>query len=214
MTKLDPIRCLLVAALCVPLFAHALDEAPLTMIYEATAPAAPNIPNQQPVRTAAAPRFAPNCRTPVRAIDDLRSNKLSVGGLVLILEANPAAVPLGAVSVRSGDGQQWLKGALSSLRAPGTAQQRASAPAQGVDVGLRLAHTWTAGMNMHSHVVLQASYPGEGGTVVVRRYHGFATKLNGWGANSEFMTTLNMGMQDALQQFANDLQRACRGEAV
>lgn len=204
---------LLLAALCAPLAARALDETPLNMVYEATAPTQPNIPNA-PRQSAASllPRLD-GCRVAVRKLEDLRPSKESAGAMMLMMEAAPAAVPMMAASVRTGDGTGWLQGAVGSLRTAGLPAPP-QPPEEGVDVALRLAQAWTGGMNIHSHVVLQASYPAAGGQRVVKRYHGFASKLNGWAANSEFMTTLNMGMQDALQRFASDLQRACKGEAL
>jgi hypothetical protein len=200
------------SALCAPLLAHALDETPLSMVYEATQQPRPTIPNApQPPATPLLPRLD-GCKLAVRNVEDVRPSKDSAGGLILMMEGPPWAVPMGAASVRTGDGKTWLKGAVGSLGSAGLSVPPAP-PQEGVDVALRLAHTWTGGMNIHSHVVLQASFPAEGSRTV-RRYHGFASKLNGWNANSEFMTTLNMGMQDALQRFAQDLQRACKGETL
>jgi hypothetical protein len=200
----------LLAVLCSPFAARALDDTPLSMAFEVKVPNQPTIPNATPQQPASVFPGLDGCRVAVGNLDDLRPSKESLGGMVLMLEASPEAVPLGAASVRSGDGTSWLKGAVDALRAVGLSG-RANPSDEGVDLALRIAHTWTGGMNIHSHVVLQASYPQPSGRVL-RRYHGFGTKLNGWSANSEFMETLNLGMQDALQAFARDLQRACKGE--
>lgn len=207
------IRKFLLAGLWVPLAALAIDETPLSMVYEATPPIQPNIPNVLSQPAGALLPGLENCRLALRNVEDLRPNKETTGGMTIVADNFPASVPLNAWSLRSGDGTAWLKGAVGSLRTAGL-PPREPTPADGVDVALRLSQAWTSGLNIHSHVVLQASYPAEGGARAVRRYHGFATKLNGFGANAEFMTTLNMGMQDALQRFAQDLQRACKGESL
>jgi hypothetical protein len=201
----------LFAVLLLPLSARALDETPLSMVFEApTATPAPN--TQQAPAPSALPRLA-DCRLALRTLQDVRPYKESAGAAIFMLEGHPGAVPLRVTSLRSGDGTAWLQGAAAWLNTTGLPQP-ARAPDEGVDLGLRHAQAWTGGMNIHAHVALQANYPGTGADRPVRRYHGFATKLNGWGANSEFMTTLNMAMQDALVQFAQDMQRACRGEAL
>lgn len=203
----------LCAALLLPLSAHALDETPLSMVFEAPAPTVVPGPNAQRIAAAdALPRIT-DCRLALRTLQDLRPHKESAGAVIFMLEGQPAAVPLRVTSLRSGDGMAWLQGAAASLKTAGLAQS-ARASDEGVDLALRHAQAWTGGMNIHAHVVLQASYPVPGADRRLLRYHGFATKLNGIGANSEFMTTLNMAMQDALVQFAKDMQRACRGEAI
>lgn len=203
----------LFAALLLPLSARAVDETPLSMVFEAPVttaapnPSAPRAPVPSPY-----PRLA-DCRLALGTLQDIRPSKETVGAAIFMFEGLPGAVPLRVTSLRSGDGTAWLKGAAASLGSAGLAVP-ARTPDKGVDLGLRHAQAWTSGMNLHAHVVLQASYPGASSERTVRRYHGFSTKLNGWGANSEFMTTLNMAMQDALVQFAQDMQRACRGETL
>jgi hypothetical protein len=202
----------LFAAMLLPLSARALDETPLSMVFEApTATRAPT-PNTQKELSSALPRLT-DCQLALRTLQDVRPHKESAGAAIFMLEGQPGAVPLRVTSLRSGDGTAWLQGAAASLKTAGLPQP-VRAPDEGVDLGLRHAQAWTGGMNIHAHVVLQATYPRTGADHPIRRYHGFATKLNGWGANSEFMTTLNMAMQDALVQFAQDMQRACRGEAL
>ena len=77
----------------------------------------------------------------------------------------------------------------------------------GIDVALRLAHAWSAGMNLSSHVVLEARLPAGG--AAPRRYHGFGMKVNGINADGEYMTVLNVAMHDALKKLAADLRSAC-----
>lgn len=194
---------------CLPAFAWAQmqfgDPRELTMAYEEDAK-----PGQRPVHSgpqAAVPTLPRlTCKPSVGKIEDLRRNKETAGAWLFMFEASPGAVPLGGASLVSGDGGKWLKGGLESLRPAGLVVLGAPA-ADAVDVSLRLAHGWTAGMNIHSHVVLQADFPRAG----PRRYHGFASKLNFAGGAGEFMTTLNMGMGDALRQMMVDMQRVCEG---
>lgn len=212
-SKLAPLALSPAFLLLMPLSSHALDETPLSMVYEVTQPRRPSNPGslEPPPAVSLLPRLD-ECRLALRGIDDVRPNKESAGAMILMMDGPVWAVPLLAASVRTGDGRSWLKGGVNWLATAGLATQSA-APQEGVDVALRLAQTWTGGMNIHSHVVLQVSYP-QSGDRKVRRYHGFASKLNGFASNSEFMTTLNMGLQDALQQFAKDLERACKGETL
>lgn len=205
-----PIRTLLAACLlALSPFAHGFSqEDPLSMIYELVVRPQPTIPNVEQSAPAPMPRLE-GCRLPIRNIEDVRPNKQTVGALIL----ETAGVPHFMGSLTSGDGTRWLKGAVESLRPPGPQLPPAGASdGEGVDVGLRLAHAWLGGVNIHSHVVLQAKFRAESGQI--RRYHGFASKVNGIGANAEFMTTLNMAMEDALRRWAADLQKACRGEAL
>jgi hypothetical protein len=203
----------LAALVCAAPGVHALDDTPLSMVYEPPATTTAPTPNTQKQAPVSPLSRLDGCRLAVRNLEDLRPSKESAGAMIVMLEGQAQAVPMFARSVHSGDGTKWLKGAVGSLRRVGL-QVPTRPPAEGVDVALRLAQSWTGGMNMHAHVVLQASYPGEGGERTVRRYHGFATKVNGWSANDEFMATLNMAMQDALVKFAGDLQHACKGEAL
>jgi hypothetical protein len=183
-----------------PAAAIALTETePLSMVYEAPA----------------APRALSNCRMHVRGVEDLRRNRETLGAAVHV---NPAqgGVPLAGASLLSGDGLKWTRGAVQSLGTAGIQISDGLPPAGelAIDVGLRLAHAWMSGLNMHSHVVLQAAIALPGGEQLHKRYHGFATKLNWNNGNSEYMTTLNMAMSDALQAYAADLHNACSGKPV
>jgi len=205
-------RALVLVVLCLPLAGWAQmafhDRKILSMTYEEEASSTQRGPNDPP--TAVAPPSLGGCRLPVRKMEDIRSNKTSAGAWVFAL-ATPSGVPLtGSSLTTGGDGQAWLASAIASLRPMGLMLQAGAA--EGVDVQLRLAHAWSGGMNLHSHVVLQAVYPTPSG-LQTRRYHGMATKLNWVNGAGEFMTTLNMGMTDALSAFAADLQRMCKGEA-
>lgn len=210
MQKLQTIRTALAVVLAAPLLAHALDSTPLSMKFEPPAPPRSSNGYVTPVEAPALPRFD-GCRITVRNVDDVRPNKATVGAAILILEQLPFSVPMAATSVRSGDGRAWLQGAVDTLKDRGLPLAK-GAP-EGVDVALRMAQTWNGGMNLMSHVVLQASFP-QAGHTEVRRYHGFGTRINGFNGNVEYMNTLNDGMQDALEHLTEDLRRACKGEPV
>jgi len=193
---------------------HALalsDTEPLTMVYEAPAPARalPNAPEEpSAVRT---PRVE-GCNVSLAHVADTRLNKETLGGSVFIMEGIVTSVPIFGASVLGGDGMQWLRGALQTLPSFGV-RIDGSVAARALDVRLRLAHAWNAGMNLNSHVVLEAKLPQADGTQV-KRYHGFGIKLNWANANREFMETLNLGMHDAVKGLADDLQAVCAGRAV
>jgi hypothetical protein len=194
-----------------PHAAHALtDTEALSMVYEHPAPSSSGRPASQ----GAPAQYPRGCRIHVRKVEDLRRNTETVGGPIFMMPG-PAGVPVNGASLLSGDGLKWTTGALPSLKASGV-QTEATAAAAGersVEVALRLAQAWTSGLNMHSYVMLQATVPTRDGEVL-KRYHGFGTKLNFANGNAEYMATLNLGMADALKAYAADLRSACEGKLV
>src|SRR6188768_2538164 len=93
MSRLAPALPLL-AALCLPLAARALDETPLSMVHEPAVPTTAPTPNtQKQAPVSSLPRLD-GCRLPVRTLADLRPNKKSAGAMILMIEGQPAAVPV------------------------------------------------------------------------------------------------------------------------
>lgn len=193
----------LAAIACPPSASAYSEDEPLNMVFvddavstdrsrEGTAPALANT----------WPSFQ-GCNAGLGRVHDVRPNKSTVGGWFLVL----GYTPLAAGSLVSGDGQKWLQGALGSLEMSGFKAASPGTPA--IDVGLRLAQTWTSAMNLQAHVALSVKYPNAQGEPVTRRYHGFGTRVNGMNANSEYMSTLNLAMLDALKGFTADLQNFC-----
>lgn len=207
------VQALLVLACGLPLAAHALtDTEPLSMVFEDQAPNSFGRPAVQ-AAPAAAP-YSGDCRLYVRKVEDLRLNTETVGGAIYIFPG-ASGVPLGGASLLSGDGMKWTTSALPSLKVSGVQTQSSAAAAgdRSAEVALRLAQAWTSGLNMHSHVMLQATVPTPAGDVK-KRYHGFGTKMNFANGNAEYMATLNLGMAEALKAYAADLRSACEGKPV
>ena len=192
------------------------DTEPLTMVYE-EAPAPAARPNGPPPQQRIA--MVQACTMYLPKIADARTNPSYAGNSTFIL-ASMGASPLFVQSAKSGDGVAWTRGALTSSfksygfrvaeGAPATAEEPRKVAA---NVSLRLAHAWSAGLNLVSHVVLNVSYATPGGEIT-RQYHGMGTRINWNGGNGEYMAVLNLGMDEALRTFATDAALLCDGKAI
>jgi hypothetical protein len=200
-----------------PTFAFALsDDEPLSMTYEdAPEPAARPGPT---AALAVAPTLRQSCTLRIGKVDEQRSNPANVGHTAFMLQgAN--STPLGMASLKGGDGLAWTRAALRSLGKQGfqvvdAAQGAAPGPRDlSADAGLRLAHTWSAGLNLVSHVVVNLTYHTAGGDVS-RQYHGTASKTNWANGNGEFMSTLNLAMNQIVRNIAADAATLCDGKAL
>ena len=204
-------------ALCaMPGFAWAVTESePLDMVYQ-QAPEQEQRPNGPPVETLRAPQ---GCKLYLPAIEDARNNQVYAGNLTLMmptLHATPRAVE----SLRRGDAGMWTRDALLSTKRYGFQPiVGASAAATGARqvsavVALRLAHAWSAGLNLVSHVVLKVNYRLPGGEMATRLYHGMGTRTNWASGNGEFMSVLNLGMEEAVRSMATDAAALCEGKPL
>lgn len=202
------------AAFCaMPGLSHAVTESePLPMVFE-PAPEPAERPNSVPAPSL---RLARSCTLYLPAIEDARSNKANAGTLT-VMQPTMRATPRSMQSLRSGDATAWTRGALQSLSRYGF-QTVAGAPPAGAaarqataDVALRLAHAWSVGLNLVSHVVLKVSYRLPGGETVARQYHGMGTRTNWASANGEFMSVLNLGLEEAVRGMASDAAVLCDG---
>lgn len=154
-----------------------------------------------------------DCVLAVTQIDDLRKNRDTVGGSTFRIEAFPNNAPLAVRSLRSGDGVKWMRSAMESMKRYGFAVQhpQVADPVPGVlpvDISLKIAHAWTAGFTLNSHVAIEATFQTQGGKSA-RRYHGFGTKTNWWNANGEYMETLNLAMSEILDSLVRDASASC-----
>lgn len=202
------------AALCtMPTFSHAVTESePLSMVFE-PAPEPAERPNSVPVASL---RLARGCTLYLPSIEDARSNKANAGNLTVMLPT-VHATPRSVQSLRSGDATGWTRGALQSTSrygfqtVLGTPPARAGARQVTADVALRLAHAWSVDLNLVSHVVLKVNYRLPGGETVLRQYHGMGTRTNWASANGEFMSVLNLGLEEAVRGMASDAAALCDG---
>jgi hypothetical protein len=212
----------LAALLAMPGLAHALTETePLDMVF-VPAPQPTERPNGEPV---AARQFARGCTLNLPKIEDARSNKANAGNLTLMMPT-VHATPRSVQSLRSGDGLAWTRGALQSVSRYGfqtvLGAPAATAGASGAsgtrqvtaDVALRLAHAWSTDLNLVSHVVLQVGYRMPGGDIVSRQYHGMGTGTNWVNGNGEFMSVLNLGLEEAVRSMASDAALLCEGKPL
>jgi hypothetical protein len=136
------------------------------------------------------------------------------------------ATPRSVQSLRSGDALAWTRGALQStsrygfqpvLGAPGPPAGASGASGTRqvtADVALRLAHAWSTDLNLVSHVVLQVGYRMPGGDIVSRQYHGMGTGTNFVNGNGEFMSVLNLGLEEAVRGMASDAALLCEGKPL
>ncbi|WP_422084646.1 hypothetical protein [Variovorax sp.] len=204
-------------ALCaMPSLSHALTETePLSMVFE-PAPEAAQRPNSPPVARL---HVANGCTLYLPVIDDLRLNKANVGNLTL-MRPTLHATPVSVQSIQGGDAGPWIRGALQSASRYGLQVVAAVPPSPGAarqvtaDVALRLAHAWSAGLNLVSHVVLQATYRTPGAEPVVRQYHGMGTRTNWANGNGEFMSVLNLGIEESVRGLATDAAALCEGKPL
>ncbi|MDP9901097.1 hypothetical protein [Variovorax ginsengisoli] len=181
---------------------------------EAPQPAAR--PNGPPVDEPL--RLPQPCTLYLPKVEDARPNREFAGSYIFMLAA-PGATPRGVQSVQSGDAAQWTRSALQSLQRYGF-RTLESAPASpdaarqvSGDVSLRLAHGWSAGLNLVSHVVLRVTYH-HAGEEVVREYHGMGTRTNWNNGNGEYMAVLNLGIDEALRSMAADAAALCTGQPL
>lgn len=204
--------------LSLPLAVHALtDDELLPMRYEepvqAGASPAPGVPG-----SANVPRMVEGCSLYVTGVEDLRRYPDYVGNVSFAIPG-PLSTPLFMQSIRGASGRDWTIEALQSLKVRGFQPHIGEKPpgpgkAQVVlAVELKLAHTWSAGLNLLSHVVLRVRHQ-NGEAEDIRHYHGLGTKLNWANGNGEFMTTLNQAMTEALVALAGDAASACAGRGL
>ena len=208
---------LALAALCaLPGLSRAVTESePLPMVFESASEPAER-PDGAPV---ASQRLVRSCTLYLPAVEDLRSNKANAGNLTVMLPT-VHATPRSVQSLRSGDATAWTRGALQSTRRYGF-QPVLGAPAVNggtgqvtADVALRLAHAWSAGLNLVSHVVLQVSFRLPEGKTASRQYHGMGTRTNFASGNGEFMSVLNLGLEEAVHGMALDAAALCDGKPL
>lgn len=217
-------------ALCVlcawPALSRAVSESePLSMVFDAAPETSAQF--EQPGRpegmSVAPPQLAHGCTLYLPRIEDARSNKANVGNLTLMLPT-VHATPRSVQSLRSGDATAWTRAALLSMSRQGFRPVPGAPPANAApgtgpgqvtaDVALRLAHAWSVDLNLVSHVVLKVGYRLPGGETAVRQYHGMGTRTNFASGNGEFMSVLNLGLEEAVRGMALDAAALCSGKPL
>lgn len=210
----------LALACALPGLSHAVTESePLPMVFE-QAPDPAERPDGVP---AASPRLVRGCTLYLPGVEDARSNKANAGNLTVMLPT-VHATPRSVQSLRSGDATAWTRGALQSTGRYGFQTVFGAPPANigsstgarqvTADVALRLAHAWSADLSLVSHVVLKVGYRLPGGQAAVRQYHGMGTRTNFASGNGEFMSVLNLGLEEAVHAMAADAAALCDGKPL
>lgn len=168
---------------------------PLDMAYERNA------------REMPATQLRGTCPIHVALPQDDRQNKETIGagfrGALVTGEAGP-----------------WVLDGLLQLEDFGFTVDQvkdATAPQDGLTVKTYLtrAYTWPIGIKLFSMVALSAQFIDKNGVVVQEKhYRAHGDKTNMWGADSEFITTLNYGLNNLLSVLARDLVSVCSGAKV
>lgn len=189
------------ALLSLPLLAHAQAAAP------AAAPAALEMKYDWSAREVPAPAaLTGTCPIHVVLTEDARQNKetlgVSIGGPLL-----------------SGDASRWASDGLINLKSYGfTVDETTSTapPADGITIktSLTRAYTWQVGLKIFSMVALKAQFIDKNGVLQEKYYRAHGDKTNMWGAASEYVTTLNYGLNNMLPVMASDLVSLCKGTKV
>lgn len=198
---------LMAAAMAAPLHA-ALAQAPAAPAGQPQAEAQAPMPLQFDAKERETPATVLKgvCPLSVLPADDQRQNKLTIGASL--------RGPL-----LTGDSSPWVTDSLLALQDYGYTVQRASSanpPADGVLIKSTLsrAYTWQVGVKIFSMVALKAQFIDKNGVLQEKHYRAHGDKTNMWGASSEYLTTLNYGLNTLVRAMADDLVELCKGKKV
>ncbi|SEA53830.1 hypothetical protein [Variovorax sp. YR216] len=120
----------------------------------------------------------------------------------------------------TGEAGRWVSDGLSQLAEFGFAVDHVKAgdvvgDGLTVETSLTRAYTWPIGIKLFSMVALKVQFLDKSGAVVQEKhYRAHGDKTNMWGADSEFVTTLNYGLNNLLPAMAQDLVSLCKGGMV
>ncbi|MFL9922624.1 hypothetical protein PQR62_00005 [Herbaspirillum lusitanum] len=167
-------------------------DQPLSMKYDAVANDIPFAP----LKNACAIRMLP--------VVDARPNKETLG-------ANFGAALL------SGDAAAWSADALQNLSQFGfkveTIKVADGRPGLTLLPQITRAYTWQIGVKLFGTVVVKVDYLKPDGSVESKTYRASGNKINMWGADYEFMTTLNYAFNNLLRTMASDVEKRCAKQA-
>lgn len=199
--KLNPLLALLIGAALangsVQAFAASAtgSTAPLEIAYERNA------------RETQAVQLRGTCPIHVASPEDDRQNKETIGAGI-------------HGALLTGEAGHWVSDGLSQLKDFGFTVDQVkdgAAPQDGLTIktSLTRAYTWPIGIKLFSMVALKAQFIDKNGAVIQEKYYrAHGDKTNMWGADSEFITTLNYGLNNLLPVMAQDLVSLCRGAKV
>ena len=169
-------------------------RAPLEMTYD------------HDTREVPADQYVGTCPVRIVATVDARQNKETVGQSM-----NGALL--------SGDMSKWVSAGLGDLASFGLKVESGGdplPPADGllVKTSLTRAYIWHVGFKIFSMVALKAQFVDKNGVVQEKYYRAHGDKSNIWGADSEYVTTLNYGLNNLLPVMAKDISSLCKGVPV
>ncbi len=147
------------------------------------------------------------CVLHIAPASDARQNKETIG--------QSFSGPLLAEGVSS-----WMTEGLKQLKAfgytIGSTPPDGTPAADGLTVRTTLtrAYTWHVGMKIFSMVAVKAEFADRNGVLQQKYYRSHGDKTNMWGAQGEYVTTLNYGLNNLLPFLARDMQSLCKGEKV
>jgi|APEBP8051073403_1049400.scaffolds.fasta_scaffold00966_9 hypothetical protein len=114
----------------------------------------------------------------------------------------------------------WLTDALLDLKSYGMRVDAANDASPPNDDGLLIkasltrAYTWNVGTKIFGMVALKTQFINRNGVLQEKRYRAHGDKTNMTNANSEYVATLNYGINNLLPVLAKDLASLCKGERV
>lgn len=120
----------------------------------------------------------------------------------------------------TGEAGHWVSDGLIQLKDFGFTVDQVKDSASSRDgltvkTSLTRAYTWPIGIKLFSMVALKAQFIDKNGVVIQEKYYrAHGDKTNMWGADSEFITTLNYGLNNLLPILAQDLVSLCKGAKV
>jgi hypothetical protein len=119
----------------------------------------------------------------------------------------------------TGEANRWVADGLRHLKDFGFAVEESAAGGSAGDglavkTTLTRAYTWPIGIKLFSMVAIKAQFQNKNGVLQEKFYRAYGDKTNMWGADSEFVTTLNYGYNNLLPAMAQDLVSLCKGSKV
>jgi hypothetical protein len=146
-------------------------------------------------------RSKTNCPVKLVSVVDARMNKDTLGTNF----ANP---------LLSGDAGPWATAGLQNLKAFGFPVEMITAAnpqAGSITIASRItrAYTWQVGMKLFGTVAVKVDYVFPSGARESKTFRANGDKTNMWGADDEFMVTLNYAFNNLLSKIAVDLEKRC-----
>jgi hypothetical protein len=153
-------------------------------------------------RDMPAEKIATNCPVSLAPVQDIRMNKETAGVGI-------------RGSLLTGSLESWGNEGLAELKSFGiqllTVPVLAEPSGTQINLEARLdrAYTWQVGLKIFSMLTMKMKYTSANGGVQEKTYRAYGDKTNMWGAETEYVTTLNYGMSNLLPALARDLKVLC-----